>query len=202
MLKLVRSRIRDERVVDAMAAVPREPFVPRAFRHQAYADQALPIGNGQTISQPLMIALMLEAVSLSPEDRVLEVGTGSGYEAALLGQIASDVVSVELVPALAERARATLGSLGAANVHVYDAGVTLGYADDAPYDAIVVAAGAPHIPRSLIDQLARAGRMVVPVGPARRQQLMLVRNTMHGIELSSRGACAFVPLIGRDAWPA
>jgi protein-L-isoaspartate(D-aspartate) O-methyltransferase len=200
MLGLLRASVRDERVLAAMAAVRREAFVPEQLRSRAYDDGALPIGEGQTISQPLMVALMLEALSLKPGDHVLDVGTGSGYQAAVLAHLAREVTSVERISALTERAAAVLATLGIINVHVCAAGERLGLAERAPYDAIVVGAGAPHVPRALIDQLADGGRLVVPVGDLRKQQLLRVAKTPHGVELARLGPCAFVPLIGDDAW--
>ncbi len=200
MLALMRSRIRDERVIDAMAAVPRERFVPPAFRARAYDDRALPIGHGQTISQPLVVGIMLEALCIRAEDRVLEVGSGSGYAAALLSRLASDVVAVERVAPLLDQSAATIAELGYENVHIYPAGERLGRDADAPYDAILVSAGAPHLPRALLDQLADGGRLVAPVGGLRGQQLVRATKTFHGIDLTRHGACAFVPLIGAGAW--
>jgi len=202
MLALLRAHIRDERVVTAMALVPREVFVPADLRAYAYDDRALPIGEGQTISQPLIVGLMLDALQLQPDDRVLDVGTGSGYQAAVLSRLVHEVISVERIPALADRARQTLASLGFGNVHVHHAGDALGWPEDAPYDAIVVAASAPHVPRSLIDQLGEGGRMVLPVGERTQQQLVRVTRTAHGVTLERLGACAFVPLIAEEAWPA
>lgn len=202
MLELVRRHVGDRRVVEAMAAIPRERFVLPHLRQRAYDDTALPIGEGQTISQPLIVALMTEALALRPDDRVLEVGTGSGYQAAVLSRLAREVVTVERVPALAERARSTLAALGCENVRVSMAGRTLGRFEDAPYDAILVAAGAPHVPRVLVDQLAGGGRLVLPVGSLRSQELVRVTKTAHGIDLARLGPCAFVPLVGEDAWGA
>lgn len=200
MLDLVRQRVSDERVVAAMARVPRERFVPQNLRRSAYNDSALPIGEGQTISQPLMVAIMLDALQLRAEDCVLEVGTGSGYVAALLSHLAREVVTVERIAPLLERARETLAALGYTNVRAYLAGDSLGWPDAAPYDAILVSAGAPHVPRVLLDQLADGGRLVLPVGTLRDQQLVRARKTAHGVDLTRLGECAFVPLIGDEAW--
>jgi protein-L-isoaspartate(D-aspartate) O-methyltransferase len=200
MVNLLRARIGDRRVIEAMAAVPRERFVPPHLRLLAYDDRALPIAADQTISQPTMVAIMLEAALLRPEDRALEIGTGSGYGAAVLSRLVRDVVTVERVPLLAEGARMLLRSLGYDNVEVCDAGEMLGWAERAPYDAIIVTAGAPHVPRSLLDQLADGGRLVLPVGTLRSQELVRATKTSHGVELTRLGECAFVPLIGEEAW--
>ena len=200
MLALLRRHVRDERVLEAMAAVPRERFVLTEMRARAYDDSALPIGEGQTISQPLIVAMTLEAAAIKPEDRVLEVGTGSGYQAAVLSLLAREVVTVELIASLRERAEAVLCELGYTNVVVHQAGEALGWPESAPYDVVVVAAGAPHVPRSLLDQLAPGGRLVIPVGERRGQELVRATNTPHGVEIARLGACAFVPLIGKEAW--
>jgi len=199
-MESLRRELTDERVVDAIAAVPREEFVPEHLRGQAYDDRALPIGEGQTISQPLMVALMIQALELRPDDRVLEVGTGSGYAAAVLSKLVGEVVTVERNEALLSEARGRLAAPGFANVHAYVAGDELGRPESAPYDAILVSAGAPHVPRPLLDQLADDGRLVIPVGSARSQELVTARKTAHGVELRRHGPCAFVPLIGEDAW--
>ncbi len=201
MLRLLRREVRDERVLAAMAAVPREEFVPPHLRAYAYDDRALPIGEGQTISQPLIVALMLQALEVGAGDRVLDVGTGSGYQAAVLSALAREVVTVERIEGLLGRARAVLTRLHCANVTMHVAGDVLGWPERAPYDAIVVAAAAPHVPRALVDQLAEGGRMVLPIGGRREQQLVRARRTPHGSDLARLGGCAFVPLIARDAWP-
>ncbi len=201
MLETVKHEVSDQRVLDAMASVPREAFVPPEVRPHAYEDRALPIGEGQTISQPLIVGFMTQALELTPEGRVLEVGTGSGYQAAVLARLAREVISVERIEHLLDRARATLAALGYYNVRTYLAGETLGRPEDAPYDAIIVTAGAPHIPRALLDQLAAGGRLVMPVGSRRSQELVRVQKTDHGLELMRLGPCGFVPLIGKDAWP-
>jgi len=200
MLDLLRRHIDDTRVIDAMASIPRERFVPPEMRDHAYDDRALGIGEGQTISQPLIVGLMTQALSLRAIDRVLEIGTGSGYQAAVLSRLVREVITVERVPMLEERARGALSELGCGNVHVFLSGDALGMPERAPYDAIIVTAGAPHVPRSLVDQLGEGGRMVLPIGDLRAQQLVRVERTRHGLELVRLGACAFVPLVHRDAW--
>jgi protein-L-isoaspartate(D-aspartate) O-methyltransferase len=201
MIALLRREIRDERVIDAMAAVPRERFVAPEYRERAYDDRALPTAAGQTISQPLIVALMTQAAGPQPGDNVLDVGTGSGYQAAVLSRLVSDVVTVERLSSLREAADVLMRDLGYGNVRSFPATETLGRPEDAPYDAIVVAAGAPHIPRVLLEQLAPGGRLVIPVGDRNSQQLVRARRTMHGVELERLGPCAFVPLVGRGAWP-
>jgi protein-L-isoaspartate(D-aspartate) O-methyltransferase len=199
MLALLRRHVSNERVITAMAAVPREAFVPAALQPRAYDDRALPIGHGQTISQPLIVAMMLEAMQLHEEDRVLEVGTGSGYQAALLARLARSVTTVEIVQPLFEQARDIL-AVQAPSVDVRLAGDMLGAPERAPFDAIIVAAAAPHIPRSLLGQVAPGGRLVLPVGGRRQQHVVRVTNTPHGVELQRLGGCAFVPLVGREGW--
>jgi protein-L-isoaspartate(D-aspartate) O-methyltransferase len=200
MADLLRANIRDARVIDAMLQVPREAFVPDHLRTHAYDDRALPIGEGQTISQPLMVALMVEALQLDPADRVLEVGTGSGYVAAILARLARQVVTVERLPTLLTLAKSRLARLTVGNVEVVEAGEILGKPDAAPYDAILVSAAAPHVPRALLDQLAPGGRLVLPVGPQRGQELVRATKSPFGIELVRLGGCAFVPLVGKGAW--
>jgi protein-L-isoaspartate(D-aspartate) O-methyltransferase len=193
--------ISDRRVLEAMAEVPRHLFVPEALRHQAYSeDVSINIGEGQTISQPRVVALMTEAARIGSGDKVLEIGTGSGYQAAVLSRLARFVFSVERVPSLARRAKSTLDQLGVENVSVKVMDGTLGWRAQSPYDAILVTAGAPEVPEPLVDQLADGGRLVVPVGTRDRQVLKIVTrrgDRTFGHEL--RGAC-FVPLIGRHGW--
>ena len=188
--------IRDERVLAALAAVPRELFVPEQFRRNAYADSALPIGSGQTISQPFMIATMLEALRLDGGGRVLEVGTGSGYQAALLAELAEEVVTIERVAELAEEARRTLERAGYERVDVRVGDGTLGVPERAPFDGIVVAAAAPAVPGPLYDQLAPGGRLVVPVGTRRDQWLEIVERGPDGPIRVRTVPCRFVPLLG------
>lgn len=192
---LARRGIRDERVLAALASVQRERFVPERLRHQAYADRALPIGSGQTISQPFMVATMLEALSLNG-GRVLDVGTGSGYQAALLAELADEVVTIERVPELAEQARAVLERAGYGRVEVRVGDGTLGVPDRSPFEGIVVAAAAPAVPPVLYRQLARGGRLVVPVGTRREQRLEIVVRGDSGPERRRSVPCRFVPLLG------
>jgi len=192
--------IRDERVLAAMAKVPREAFVGAPDRQNAYGDYPLPIGAGQTISQPYIVADMLAILELRPTDKVLEVGTGTGYEAAVLGELAAEVWTVERHPELAERAREILQQLGYETVHVMHADGSRGVAEQAPFDKILVAAAAPRLPETLIAQLAEDGRMVVPVGTRYEQQLQLVRKSGDQIAVSPRELCRFVPLVGEAGW--
>lgn len=201
MVDFLRLEIRDERVLAAMAKIPRERFVPEPLRPYAYEDRPLPIGFEQTISQPLIQAMMTELLELTGSERVLEVGTGSGYQAALLAELAAHVVTVERVPELARRAEAVLRELGYTNVEVHQALDTLGWPEGAPYDAIIVTAAAPRVPHALVDQLrSPGGRMVIPVGSRRIQQLVRVTQLPEGTMLQRFGECRFVPLIGVEAW--
>ena len=202
LVRALRREIHDERVLAAFAAVPRERFVPEELQRYAYEDRPLPIGQGQTISQPLMVAMMTEALQLKAGEKVLEIGTGSGYQAAILSVLAREVITVERFPELASTAARKLEELGYRNVRVHVAGETLGRAEEAPYDAIIVTAGAPHVPQSLIDQLAMNGRMVIPVGGRSLQQLVRVTKTDAGVRLERLGECRFVPLIApEEGWP-
>jgi protein-L-isoaspartate(D-aspartate) O-methyltransferase len=193
--------IRDERVLSAMASVPREAFVPESERASAYADGALPIGDGQTISQPVVVAAMAEALQIMPTDKVLEIGAGSGYGAAILGQLASEVHTVERIAALANRAAETLGRLGYLNVRVHLSDGTLGLAAHAPFDAISVTAAAPEVPTPLLAQLADGGRLVIPVGSHHGQQMQRITRRGGQFLTEDLGAYAFVPLIGEHGWP-
>jgi len=187
--------IRDERVLDAMLRVPRHEFAPDGYRDQSYEDHPLPIAAGQTISQPYIVALMLEALSLSPTDRVLEVGTGSGYVTALLAELAMEVVSIERHGILADSARAVIANMGYGNVTVLTGDGTHGYPASAPYDAIIVSAAAAEMPQSLIHQLAERGRMIIPVGAQDAQQLLLVHMQNGVPHTTVRELCRFVPLV-------
>ena len=191
----------DERVRDAMSRVPREEFVEAESAAVAYQNRPLPIGHGQTISQPLIVALMTQALMLTGDERVLEVGTGSGYQAAVISLLAAHVVSVERVPELAASAAERLGRLGYSNVEVHAVADELGWPDGAPYDAIIVTAASPDVPRPLLDQLAMTGRLVLPVGSRDIQELVRIVKTPAGAQRHNPGSCRFVPLLGRGAWP-
>lgn len=189
--------LQDRRVLDALAVVPRHRFVPEAMVPFAYDDEPLPIGEGQTISQPYVVAWMTEALCLAAGDRVLEIGTGSGYGAAVLAQLAGEVWSVECVPTLAAHATAVLAELGYANVHVVHGDGSLGWPPEAPYDAISVTAAGPVVPRPLIDQLVDGGRLVMPVGPeGGTQELVRLTKQDDGCIREVLGAVRFVPLVG------
>ena len=192
--------IRDDRVLEAMRAVPRERFVPEALRTRAYEDAALPIGAGQTISQPYMVAAICQALSLHGGEVVLDVGTGSGYQAAVLAELADEVHTIERVPELADGARRALAEAGYDRVHVYVGDGTLGVPDEAPFDAIAVAAAAPAIPESLYEQLAPFGRLVLPVGSRRGQELQLVVRSPEGPATIRSVPCRFVPLLGAEGF--
>jgi protein-L-isoaspartate(D-aspartate) O-methyltransferase len=192
--------IRDERVLAAMGKVPRERFVAPEFTRDAYADGPIPIGAGQTVSQPYMVAAMVEALELRPSDRVLEVGTGTGYEAAVLSELAAEVWTIERHAELADKARHILTELGYRNVHVVWGDGSRGLPEHAPFDKILVAAGAPLAPPSLIAQLADGARLVVPVGTRAEQQLQIVRKIAGDVVTSSHVLCCFVPLVGAEGW--
>jgi protein-L-isoaspartate(D-aspartate) O-methyltransferase len=187
--------ISDPRVLDAMSHVPRHEFVPENLRSQAYEDHPLPIGDGQTISQPYVVALMLEFLQLTPTDIVLEIGTGSGYVTALLAELAAQVFSVERHPVLASNARAVLANLNYTNIQIFTADGTQGLAAHAPYNAILVSAAALTIPPALIAQLREGGRMIIPVGPPDSQQLQFIRMINSHPEITSAAPVRFVPLI-------
>jgi protein-L-isoaspartate(D-aspartate) O-methyltransferase len=192
--------IRDDRVLEAMRAVPRERFVPEPLRARAYEDAALPIGAGQTISQPYMVAAICQALSLRGGEVVLDVGTGSGYQAAVLAELADEVHTIERVPELAEGARRVLAEAGYDRVHVHVGDGTLGVPEEAPFDAIAVAAAAPAIPESLYEQLAPFGRLVLPVGSRRGQELQLVVRSPEGPATIRSVPCRFVPLLGAEGF--
>ena len=192
--------IRDARLLAAMRELPRHEFLPEDVWAQAYDDRPLAIGEGQTISQPYMVAAMTQAASVGGADRVLDVGTGSGYQAAVLARLGRTVVSIERRPALAARARATARRLGIVNLVVLDGDGTEGVPVFAPYDAILVAAGAPAVPKSLVAQLADGGRLVIPVGSAELQHVTVVRRDGDRLTEERREGCVFVPLVGRQGW--
>jgi protein-L-isoaspartate(D-aspartate) O-methyltransferase len=194
--------VRDERVLAAMEKVPRELFVPPELKSRAYEDEALPIGAGQTISQPYMVARICEALGLRGGERVLDVGTGSGYQAAVLAELAGEVHSIERIPELAHRARENLAAAGYDNVRVHVGDGTLGDSEHAPFDAIAVAAAAPELPPSLYDQLRPNGRLVIPVGSRRGQDLQLVVRSPEGPAVVSTVPCRFVPLVGEEGFEA
>ena len=197
----IRNRgIRSERVLAVMESVPRHLFVPPGRVLEAYADEPLPIGEGQTISQPFMVAAMAEALSLTGGERVLEIGAGSGYQAAVLSLLARQIIAIEAVPALAAGARARLAQLGYANVLIEEGDGSRGWPAAAPYDAILVTAAAPSIPPPLVEQLAEGGRLVIPVGRADQQELFRVVKRDGRIAQQALYACRFVPLIGRHGW--
>jgi protein-L-isoaspartate(D-aspartate) O-methyltransferase len=198
--QLERRGIRDARVLAAMASVPRHRFVPESMRHAAYEDRALSIGEGQTISQPYMVARACELAEIEPGDRVLDVGAGSGYQAAVLAQLCERVVAIELVEGLAERARRALDDLAIQNVRVVVGDGTRGFVEEAPYQAILVAAGAPLVPEALIEQTALGGRVVIPVGPHALQTMTVLRKTENGVEQKGYDACVYVPLRGGGGW--
>ena len=198
----LRREMRDEKVLTAMEQVPRELFVPPETRHLGYKDIALPIGEGQTISQAYIVALMASALELRERDKVMELGTGSGYQAAVLSRLAPQgrIISVERIPDLAQGAELLLRSLNYKSIEVRIAGPVLGCPEDAPFDAIIVAAASPRLPSSLLGQLRVGGRMVIPIGSLKEQELTKVLRTGEGHTVSMLGPCRFVPLIGDDAW--
>jgi protein-L-isoaspartate(D-aspartate) O-methyltransferase len=190
----------DERVLAAMESVRRELFVPEDERGEAYADAALPIGHGQTISQPYMVARIAEALDLKPGERVLDVGTGSGYQAAVLAELGADVHTIERIPELAEQARANLAAAGYEQVHVHVGDGTLGLPEQSPFGAIAVAAAAPSLPQRLYDQLEQRGRLVVPIGGRWGQRLEVIVRSPEGPAVIRSVPCRFVPLVGREGF--
>lgn len=199
----IRSRgVSSSRVLDAMLAVPRHEFVPAANLAEAYDDKPISIGPAQTISQPYIVAAMAEALELAASDRVLEIGCGSGYQAAILALLAAHVVSVECVPSLAAAARARLAHLGCSNVQIEIGDGSLGWSDAASYDAIIVSAAAPALPAPLVDQLAPNGRLIAPIGDSGEQQLVLYRKEENRLIERTLFPCRFVPLVGAYGWHA
>jgi protein-L-isoaspartate(D-aspartate) O-methyltransferase len=198
--QLRRRGVRDESVLAAMLHVPRELFLPVELRDRAYADEALPIGEGQTMSQPYMVARICEALAVRPGQLILDVGTGSGYQAAVLAELGADVVTIERVPELAEQARATLAAAGYAQVEVVVGDGTLGVPERAPFDGIAVAAAAPELPPTLYEQLRQGGRLVVPIGGPRAQRLEVIVRSPEGPAVIHSIACRFVPLVGTEGF--
>jgi len=199
--QLRRRGIRDERVLEAMGEVPRHEFVPPELLRESYEDHPLPIGGGQTISQPYIVAQMVEALALCGPERVLEVGTGSGYQAAVLARLAARVYTIECEPSLARTARERLNRLGFGDtVEVIEGDGSAGYAPGAPYDGMLVAAAAPDVPMQLIEQLAEGGRLVIPVGERDSQELRLIRKLDGNPVVTKLGYCRFVPLLGAHGW--
>jgi protein-L-isoaspartate(D-aspartate) O-methyltransferase len=206
-LKMVEEQItsrgtKDARLIAAMKKIPRHLFVEEALQSQAYTDHPLPIGEKQTISQPYMVALMTEALLLTGKEKVLEIGTGSGYQTAILAELSERVFSVERIRSLAIRARKLLYELGYFNVEIKIFDGTFGWTEESPFDAIIVTAGSPDIPQPLIDQLAMGGRLVIPVGDPFVQDLFRVTKTEEGVKKEDLGGCRFVKLIGKYGWKA
>jgi len=200
--QLVRRGITDARVLEAMRKVPRHLFVEEALRDRAYGDHPLPIGEGQTISQPYIVGIMTQLLHLTGSEKVLEIGTGTGYQTAVLAELARRVCSVERIASLAARARATLEAMGYTNVWVRTADGTFGWPDEAPFDRILVSAAAPAVPEPLFDQLVEGGRMVLPVGDPFAQTLTVVDRVGGEKKISADSGCVFVKLIGKYGWEA
>jgi len=200
--QLVRRGITDARVLEAMRKVPRHLFVEEALRDRAYGDHPLPIGEGQTISQPYIVGIMTQLLHLTGTEKVLEIGSGSGYQTAVLAELARRVCSVERIASLAARARATLEAMGYTNVWVRTADGTFGWPDEAPFDRILVSAAAPAVPEPLFDQLVEGGRMVLPVGDPFAQTLTVVDRVGGEKKISADSGCVFVKLIGKYGWEA
>ena len=198
--QLKRRGLNDERILSVFGRVPRHEFVPADMRASAYEDCPLAIGEGQTISQPYMVALITQLAEIKPDDRVLEVGTGSGYQTAILAALGAAVHSIERLAVLAEAARARLQRLGFSGITVYEGDGTLGLPQLAPFDAIVVTAAAPNIPAPLLKQLAEHGRLVIPLGTRRLQELTVMRRRQDKTVREEHGGCVFVPLIGEEGW--
>jgi protein-L-isoaspartate(D-aspartate) O-methyltransferase len=198
--QIISREIKDPRVIAAMKKVPRHLFVEEALQSQAYSDHPLPIGEKQTISQPYMVALMTEALQLAGKERVLEIGAGSGYQTAILAELAERVFSIERIRPLAIRARQLIYELGYFNVEIKIFDGTYGWAEEGPFEAIMVTAGAPDIPQALLDQLTIGGRLVIPVGDAFVQDLIRITKTGEGIKREDLGGCRFVKLIGKYGW--
>lgn len=193
--------ITDARVLEAMRRVPRHCFVPRGYEEQAYDDHPLPIGAGQTISQPYMVAYMTQLLSTAPDERVLEIGTGSGYQTAILASLAGEVITVERHAALQERARACLSHLHFNNIRFVQGDGSIGYSDFAPYNAILVTAGSPEVPGALVAQLAEGGRLICPVGGRSLQKIKRIKKQGSMLHTTDHTDCVFVPLRGEGGWP-
>ncbi|MBN2514664.1 MAG: protein-L-isoaspartate(D-aspartate) O-methyltransferase [Deltaproteobacteria bacterium] len=201
--QLISRGITDEKVLKAMEKIPRHLFVDEGLHDQAYADNPLPIGERQTISQPYIVALMTEALELTGHEKVLEIGTGSGYQAAILAELADRVFSIERIASLADRARKVLDSLGYYNVLIRVGDGTYGWKEESPFDVIIVTAGAPHVPKTLFDQLTVGGRLIVPTGDRHTQKLLKLTRTSNELdkaETKDLGGCRFVNLIGEYGW--
>jgi protein-L-isoaspartate(D-aspartate) O-methyltransferase len=200
LIKHLSAEIKDERVLDVMSRIPRELFVTPENRHLAYEDIPLPIGLEQTISQPFIIALMTQSLELIGSEKVLEIGTGSGYQSAILAELARLVITVERLSALVKRAKLVLNGLGYDNIEIHATEETLGWPEEAPYDAIMVTAGAPRVPSELLAQLAIGGRMIIPVGSRHLQELQKITRQKKKTVVQDLGGCRFVSLIGKGAW--
>jgi protein-L-isoaspartate(D-aspartate) O-methyltransferase len=200
--QIVERGMKDDKLIAAMKKIPRHLFVEEALQNQAYSDHPLPIGEKQTISQPYMVALMTEALLLTGKEKVLEIGTGSGYQTAILAELCEKVFSVERIRSLAIRARKLLYELGYFNVEIKIFDGTFGWIEESPFDAIMVTAGSPDIPQPLMDQLSIGGRLVIPVGDALVQDLFRVIKTEEGVKKEDLGGCRFVKLIGKYGWEA
>lgn len=198
--QLVPRGIHDHKVLEAFRKVPRHEFVTEKFQESAYADHPLPIGEGQTISQPYMVALMTECLRLTAREKVLEIGTGSGYQTAILAELAGEVYSIERISTLTRYGREKLDKLGYANVKTKTGDGTLGWEEFSPFDAIIVTAGAPKVPPNLIEQLNKDGRMVIPVGSSFSQMLTLIEKKSGRISTTDICGCVFVPLVGKGGW--
>ncbi len=198
--QLKKRGISNSRVLEAFKRVPRHHFVPKDLADQAYADGPLPIGKSQTISQPYMVAIMTQSAEIVPGNRVLEIGSGSGYQCAILAELGAEVYTIERVPALGKQARETLRRLNYQDIHTRAGNGTLGWAEEAPFDAILITAGAPEIPQPLLDQLAIGGRLVVPLEEDYSQVLYIVRRSQEGFHRERGERCTFVPLIGKHGW--
>ena len=200
--QIIARGVKDPRVIKAMKKVPRHLFVEEALQAQAYSDHPLPIGEKQTISQPYMVALMSEALELKGREKVLEIGGGSGYQTAILAELTLKVYSIERIRSLVIRSRKLLYEIGYLNVEIKIGDGTSGWVEESPFEAIIVTAGAPHIPQPLLDQLAMGGRLVIPVGDAYVQDLLRLTQTEEGIKKEDLGGCRFVKLIGNHGWQA